>query len=282
MNECEQLHPLLRGYIDNKLSGRERRLVARHLNLCASARKELDRHRSGVKPSAIVDDSMSVPWDQRLLNWMFRAPIDKKSSPPPVPKKSRGSKTQDLNIVPAKSRSSKHYIVWIALFFIATILVTHLVQNGAKYQVVKDTQRWLSKKGFHILGATPTLDMVLDITNLPHWEGTDAPVAFSYGDVIQDAMRFRIYWMFLQSKMPLPPVDFTKDELVIQFLGQKNSGEFQAKFKRLETYSDRSVVLYDETFSSENRGKPLTGNRPWTIQLIPKPTSDPVVIQKIP
>src|SRR6185295_601391 len=95
MNECEQIHPLLRGYLGETLSARERRLVARHLNLCASARKELDRLRGGsLKSPVSPTEPPKEHWDTKILNWMVKTP--KPAAPPipaePAPKKSRPAK----------------------------------------------------------------------------------------------------------------------------------------------------------------------------------------------
>src|SRR5580700_4946803 len=93
MSECEQIHPMLRGYLGETLSARDRRMVARHLNLCAAARKELDRLRSGVvktPPPEVSANPPSEPWDLKVLRWLFKTP----KSPLPketetVPKKSK-------------------------------------------------------------------------------------------------------------------------------------------------------------------------------------------------
>src|SRR6185503_16157868 len=75
MNECEQIHPLLRGYINETVSARDRRMVARHLNLCASARKELESLRMGTFRSADTPVERAVePWDLKILRWLFNTP----------------------------------------------------------------------------------------------------------------------------------------------------------------------------------------------------------------
>src|SRR5580698_10400212 len=92
MNECEQMHPLLRGYLNDSLSARDRRMVARHLNLCASARKELDHLRSGAvkTPSPVVSaNPPSEPWDLKILRWLFKTPKSPPKETETVPKKQK-------------------------------------------------------------------------------------------------------------------------------------------------------------------------------------------------
>ena len=80
--------------------------------------------------------------------------------------------------------------------------------------------------------------------------------------------------------MDLPQLDFAKNILVLRFLGQKPRPGYGVKFKRLEDYSDKTVVYYDEWAPSGNAI--LTGEtRPWTLQVIPKPTQEPLLQQKI-
>ncbi len=280
MNECEQIHPLLKGFMDDKLSGTEKRLVARHLNLCTGARRDLDLQKKGGKTQLWKMGSFSVPWDQKILNWMFRTPESadhSEKSPawdvnPPGPNQKKT----------AKPPGSGRYILWIVLFFITAILVTHFVQNGTQYKTVRETRRWLANHGFGIFGAKSTLELVLDVTNLPHWEGNAAPVAFEYGQYIKDPRTFRVFWMFLKPMVSLPPVDFSKNALIIQFAGQKNTAGYSVEFKRMEFYTDKTVLWFEEI--PPGGGKPMASavSRPWQIQVIPKPGQVPVFIQRLP
>lgn len=282
MNECEQIHPLLRGYVAGSLSARDRRLVARHLNLCAMARRELDRIRSGpLKAPETSVNPPSEPWDLKILRWLFKTP---KPSPrkeiDEAPKKSRSGKGPERNSGRASSGSSWKPVFFIVLFFATLVLLTHFIQNAGENPAVKGVKRWMSQNGIHVFGVQASLELVLDLTNLPHWEGNGAPVAVSHQELITDPTRLRIYWQFLQPGVTLPEVDFTKNALAFVFLGPKATSGYAIKFKRAENYSDRTVLWYDEVIPNAATAAPVL-TRPWVIQMVPKPSQMPVVIEKI-
>lgn len=283
MNECEQLHPLLRGYLEDRLSARDRRLVARHLNLCASARKELDRLRGGGPKSPLVSaNPPTESWDLKFLRLLFK-------TPPPVPrpetgapaKKARSSKPATGPILEPKpsSASALKSIFGILLFFVVLAFVTHLVQNAGDNTFFKNVKRWLSKN--HALGVSPSLDMVLDLTSQVHWSGDAAPVARPYHEFITDPMQFKLFWAFLQPGVEPPPVDFSKNAVVLVLVGPKPTAGYAAKFKRMENYADKTVLWYDETTPLGSETAMAGVTRPWVLQVVPKPAQLPVLIQKI-
>lgn len=281
MNECEQIHPLLRGYLEDKLSARDRRMVARHLNLCTLARKELDRLRSGgPKTPAVSAAPPSEPWDLKILRWLFKTPRPSPQKEADAQaKKNRPAKQAVPPGSEPKKSSAWKFIMAVLLFFVALAFLTHFVQNAGENSLVKDVKRWLSRN--HILGVSSSLDLVLDLTDQPHWSGNAAPVAFPYNELVSDPARFRVYWMLLQPGVEQPDVDFTKNTVAVLFMGQKTTAGYTDRFKRMESYTDKTVLWYDE-------GTPLGGEaasamvtRPWVLQVVPKPTQDPVLIQKI-
>ncbi len=279
MNECEQLHPLLRGYLDDRLTARERRMVARHLNLCASARKELDQLRGGgPKSPAVSANPPSEPLDLKVLRWVFKAPKPSaRKEPETGAKKTKQGKPAAL---PAQPKSSSFKpILGVFLLFASLALLTHFIQNAEENGLVKDAKRWLSKN--HFLGVSSSLDLVLDLTNLPHWSGDGSPVAAPAQELITDPGRFRVYWSFLQPGTELPAVDFTKNAVAAVFLGQKPGGHYELQFKRMENYSDRTVLWYDETLLTDAAVSTPGNAGPWALQLVPIPTQTPVLIQKI-
>ncbi|HJT24126.1 MAG TPA: hypothetical protein VJ873_06085, partial [bacterium] len=134
MNECEQLHPLLRGYLEDRLTARERRVVARHLNLCASARKELDQLRSGgIKAPIVSANPPSEPWDLKILRWLFKPPkAPARKETEPAPKRAKASKPPVLQTPePPKSFPFKA-ILGILLLFVALVFLTHFIQNAGE------------------------------------------------------------------------------------------------------------------------------------------------------
>jgi hypothetical protein len=288
MNECEQLHPHLRGYLDDKLTARDRRMVARHLNLCANARKELDRLRQGVKLPPVLDRPLDVPWDQKILNWLYRPKKAQDAVPAnsqtrtqkrrPAPT-SQGPVEQTMAPPVKKSSLLRSPLLWLLVLLFGVILLTHLVQNAGQYRTIRSVQRWLARQGVPFCGPKSSLDLVMDVT-LPHWEGDNAPVAFEYSDIIRDQEHFQVYWMLLKPDVDMPLMDFSKNYLALRVLGQKPKPGYGVKFKRVEDYSDKTVVYYDEW--SPSAAATLTGEtRPWTLQVIPKPPQEPLLLQKI-
>lgn len=269
---------MLRGYLGETLSARERRLVARHLNLCASARKELDRLRSGPSKTPVVPSEPPVEsWDLKILRWLFKTP-----KPVPRPagegasRRSRAPKMQDQDLVSTPSPFKP--IFGIILFFGGLALLTHFIQNGGENPAVKWGKRVLSKH--HIFGINSSLELVLDLSALPHWSGNAAPVAIPHQELISDMDHFKIYWQILQPGVAMPPVDLSKNSLAVVFLGAKNTAGHTVKFKRAENYTDKTLLLYDEVSPAPGETAAIL-TRSWVLQLVPKPAQLPVVIQKI-
>ncbi len=259
-------------------------MVARHLNLCASARKELDRLRSGVlkAPPVVSANPPSEPWDLKILRWLFKSP--KPASPKEsetAPKKQRSVKEAAPLPPPDPSRKSSSFkpILGILLLFVALAFLTHFIQNAGDNSLVKGTKRWLSQHGINTFG-TPSLDMVLDLTGLPQWGGPNAPVAFAYNEIIFDQDHYELYWRLLEPGLDPPAVDFSKNDLVVFFTGQKPTGGYSVRFKRMENYADKTILWYDDLLpSAEQLNTPPA--RSWVLQMVPKPAQLPVLVQKI-
>jgi hypothetical protein len=280
-NDCGQLHPLLRGYLEDGLSARDRRKVARHLNLCAAARGELDRLRGGgLQAPEVPANPASEPWDLKILHWLFKAPPPVRK-PEPAPKKNKAAREPGEGPPPGGEPHSSPLkpILGVFVFFLALAFLTHFVQNAADNPWVKSGKRWLSSRGYHVFGVTSSLEMVLDLSGQPRWGGTGAPVAFPYHQVLSDPDLFRLYWRLLEPSLPPPALDFTKNEAVVLFMGQEPGGGYSADFKRMEEYTDKTLVWYDESSPSGAAAGPPT--RPWVLQVIPKPPRQPVLVQKI-
>src|SRR5260221_8906517 len=104
---------------------------------------------------------------------MFKIPKPApRQSPETMVKKSRarklGGQVGTQSMVPA---SPFRYIFKIVIFIVALILLTHFIQNADHNSAVKGAKRWLSKNGYHVFGVTSSLELVLDLTSLSHWEG---------------------------------------------------------------------------------------------------------------
>ena len=274
MNECDQIHPLLRGYLQETISASQRRVVARHLNLCASARKEIEKLRQGpVKFLPPPVETANEPWDIKILNWLFKTqkPVSLKAKEPATNKKI------DKTRSPRRTSALKP-ILGVVVFFVALAFLTHFVQNAGENPVIKNTKRWISQKGWHLFGINSSLELVLDLSNLPHWSGDNAPVAFPYQEMIGDMDHFKIYWQLLQPGAALPKIDFDENSVVVVFLGPKTIAGNTVHFKRAENYTDRTILWYDEVNPANGE---VASARPWVLQQVPKPSQQPVLIQPI-
>jgi hypothetical protein len=274
MNECDQIHPLLRGYLQETLLASQRRIVARHLNLCAASRKEMEKLRQGppkfILPLVVPPNE---PWDIKVLNWLFKTqkPVASKS------KESTSNKKNDKP-QPTKKHSSLRPILGVMTFFVILAFLTHFVQNAGENLVFKNAKQWIGKKGWPLFGINPSLELVLDLSNLPHWSGDYAPVAFSYQEMIGDVDHFKIYWQLLQPGTAMPKIDFSENSIVAVFLGPKSTTGDTVRFKRAENYTDRTILWYDEVNPASGE---VTAARPWVLQQVPKPSQQPVLIQPI-
>jgi hypothetical protein len=281
MNECEQIHPLLWGYLQDRLSAKDRRLVARHLNLCASARKDLEGLMRGPKKQAppLLDKPIPETWDFKILNWMFKT----SSKPRPIKtvsvekKSSRAVKLDISNERPDSTPSPLKYILGIFLFFVGLVLLTHFIQNPGDW---KTFYSWTHRLGIGREKESPISNMVLDFRNFPHWEGTNAPVAKEQGDVILDSDHLDIYWNFLEPSVAEPKVDFNQSALVLFFAGEKPTVGYSVNLRRMETKPDSTVIWYEEIAPKSTLFTNDNVTRPWVLQLIPKPPK-PVVFKKI-
>jgi hypothetical protein len=274
--------------LGDTLSARDRRMVARHLNLCASARKELDRLRGGpVKAPVVSANPPSESVDLKILRWLFKTPKSaaKKESKEaePATKKAKPVKETTASTAGTAPASTRRHSAWkpvliVLLIFVGLGFLTHFIQNAGQNGMVKGVQRWCARHGITAFG-TSTLDMVLDLTNLPQWGGSNAPVAVAYQEIISDPDHYNVFWRLLEPGLEPPAVDFAKDNLVVFFMGQKVSGGFSVRFKRMENYADKTILWYDEVTPVNNQA--AAPSRSWVLQMIPKPAQSPVLVQKI-
>ncbi len=270
MNECDQIHPLLRGYLHETISASQRRVVARHLNLCAASRKEMEKLRQSPSklPPPILNRT-TESWDIKVLNWLFKTP-----KPTPINFKEIASPPKNDKFQMQQKSSSFKPVLGVLAFFLVLAFLTHFVQNSGENILVKNTKRWISQK----FGINASLELVLDLSNLPHWSGDYATLAFSYQEMISDIDHFKIYWQLLQPGIAMPKIDFSENSIVVVFLGPKNKTGDTVRFKRAENYTDRTILWYDEV---NQASREVVSSRPWVLQQVPKPSQQPVLIQMI-
>ena len=279
MNECEQVHRLLKGYLQNDLSAVERRQVARHLNLCASARKELDElMRGGKKTAPLPQKPVQESWDFKVLNWLFKtAPQAPEKAPGGRKKPASPAKTSVAGEDVGDRHSPLKAMAVLVLFFVGLMVLTHFIQNPFS---LKNIRSWARHLGLSLEKESPIADMILDFRSLPHWGGTNAPVAREQGDVISDADHLDVYWRFLRPDGEEPQIDFNQNVLVVFFAGAKPVGGQSVRLKRMETRPDSTIIWYEETGPRIVQTVNANGIRPWILQVIPKPPK-PIVFRKI-
>ena len=174
-------------------------MVARHLNLCANARKELDRLRQGVKLPPVLDRPLDVPWDQKILNWLYRPkkaqdavpansqPRTQKRRPAPT---SQGPVEETMAPPVKKSSLLRSPLLWLLVLLFGVILLTHLVQNAGQYRTIRSVQRWLARQGVPFCeqsrairngvgGHTARPRIAMEFNNLHPNFSTEAPTILS-------------------------------------------------------------------------------------------------------
>ncbi len=109
------------------------------------------------------------------------------------------------------------------------------------------------------------------------WSGSDGGSGESI--LLSDEETFKNYWMKLQPGKDLPPVDFSKQAVVLLGDGQTPNGAYRIRLLKLEDRTDRLIVHYQIEELSSYHFQVIT--TPWAIQVIDKP-SKPVVFQHDP
>jgi hypothetical protein len=109
------------------------------------------------------------------------------------------------------------------------------------------------------------------------WSGTNGPAEVENSQLITDAPQFEAVWRTLRPSEPVPAVDFTTQVVLFIQAGQKPTGGYGVQVKRIEETTDQVIVHY--WISPPAPNPPAPPSRPWTLQVIPKP-SKPVVFQK--
>ncbi len=277
--ECEKVHPVLRAYLQDKLSPSDRRAVARHLNLCASARKELEDLMLGVPKAPLFTDAVSPPTGRSGFLSRWFGPGASRSEPkteevkkrPFIPRSAAGL-GRGRPFVPSKLVP----LGGVFLLFAGLAVLTHFIQNPLSR---KNVPLWLRHIGSAVERESPVAGMILDFRSLPHWEGNDAPVAREQGEVISDPDRLEVYWSFLKPSKERPEVDFSQNDLVVFFGGVKPTAGQSVRLKRMENRSDNTVIWYEERGSPVSRPVGAKAASPWVLQVIPKPPK-PVVFKK--
>jgi len=279
MSECDQIHPLLASYLQDKLSTKDRRLVARHLNICASARKDLGfLMRAPKKQIPPVSKPVSEPLDFKILNWLFKTPKAYASKTIGMAKRSvkwikADSKDENLSSTASPIKA----IGGLFLFFLALVFLTHFIQNPISR---KTLHAWLRLLTLHTEKESPISDMILDFRSLPRWQGASAPVVKEQSDVISDSDHLDVYWSILKPPADEPRIDFNQNALVLFLGGMKPTIGYSISLKRMETKPESTIIWYEE--AGPPSALPVNGalNSPWVLQVIPKPPK-PVVFKKI-
>lgn len=285
MNECDKIHPRLPDYLRDKLSMTERRWVARHLNLCAAARRELDEYKSGArKPPPDRPALPALPWDQKILSWITRnaepAPLEPSVNPIPL-----------LNTsLTAPLEKKKIGVIGMLMMFVLVVPVTPLILlvphqawepilripfvqseiQSVKSLVVEAKTGWLHESP-EKAGWNPA--------QAPRWAGEIGPVAESQQDCVTVEQDFAAYWQLLQPGVSEPEVNFDREAVILLFQGQKKTTGFGVELQKIEDAPASQVLIYHEKEPGPFSMTTSQTTRPWSIIVIPRP-SKPVVFQK--
>jgi hypothetical protein len=114
---------------------------------------------------------------------------------------------------------------------------------------------------------------------LPRWSGANARAAVETQELIIDAQTLRVYWTLLNPGEPPPPVDFDSQAVVVLVAEQKPTAGWRIVVDRLEEAPSNLVVWYREESPEAEAFVAQVVTRPWTLQVVPKP-SKPVVFKK--
>ncbi|HVM31820.1 MAG TPA: zf-HC2 domain-containing protein [bacterium] len=282
MNECDKIHPRLPDYLRDKLSMVERRWVARHLNLCAAARRELDEYKTGArKPPPERPALPALPWDQKILAWITRNAGVEAPAPPvleepipeaPVPAKKKvgliGMLVMAVLVVPVTP-----LLLLLPQSVWDPILRVPVVQTeiqSVKALVVEARTGWLHQ--------SPE-QAGWKASQAPHWEGVTGPVAEAQQDCVTIEQDFEAYWQLLRPGTDEPDVNFNREAVVILFQGQKKTTGFGIGLTKLEDRGASLVVHYQEKEPGPFSLVKSQVNRPWFMMVIPRPAK-PVVFQR--
>lgn len=278
MSECDKIHPRLPDYLRDKLSRVERRWVARHLNLCAAARRELDEYRSGRR-EALPDPPPlpALPWDQKILAWITR------QNDPPVPSKPEVKKPPPLQ-EDLSAEKKKLGILGMLTMFILVVPVTPLlllvprqiwepilrfplVQTeilSVKALVVEARTGWLHESPDQA-GWKPSL--------APHWEGENGPVLEAQQDCVTVEQDFAAYWQLLEPNTPEPDINFDREAVAILFQGQKATTGYGIQLEKINDAGVSTVLVYKEKEPGAFSMIQHQATRPWSMMVIPRPAN---------
>jgi hypothetical protein len=289
MNECDKVHPRLPDYLRDKLSMTERRWVARHLNLCAAARRELDEYKSGArKPPPDRPALPALPWDQKILAWITR------DAGPIKPKDTPGGELESLLNTPLEAPlpagKKKLGVIGLLMMFVLVVPITPLL-------LLVPHQAWepLLRISFVQTEIQSVKSLVIEAktglfhespeaagwnpAQAPRWEGVSGPVAESQQDCVTVEQDFEAYWQLLQPGVPEPSVNFDREAVVLLFQGQKKSTGFGIELQKIQDGGVSQVLIYREKEPGPFSMAKSQVTRPWAIMVIPRP-SKPVVFQK--
>jgi hypothetical protein len=135
--------------------------------------------------------------------------------------------------------------------------------------------------------ALPSVSLDQSYKNVPYsqeqsvltWTSNNAPSTVEGQELVTEGETFNQYWRALQTDQAMPVLDFTKQAVVVLIAGIKPTPGYSIHIARLEEKTDQLVVHYRVEIPSADAVLPQMITRPWSMQVIPKP-SKPVVFLK--
>ncbi|HEV2354185.1 MAG TPA: zf-HC2 domain-containing protein [Puia sp.] len=116
-------------------------------------------------------------------------------------------------------------------------------------------------------------------TAVTSWSGSFNPASSETQELVTDAVTFQKYWQTFRSGQVPPTVDFTTQAVVVLMDQERPTAGYSIQITALEDKSDQLVIHYKVEGPASGSFNAQVLTRPWTLQIIPKPTK-PVVFQK--
>lgn len=116
-------------------------------------------------------------------------------------------------------------------------------------------------------------------TPVSSWAGSVNPSSSELQQLVTDENTFQMYWHSFEPDKPLPTVDFSTQAVVVLMDQERPTAGYSIQISGLEEQPSQLVIHYKVDAPPAGNVNAQVLTRPWTIQLISKP-SKPVVFEK--
>jgi len=127
-----------------------------------------------------------------------------------------------------------------------------------------------------VAAAAPPAEAPAPVTS---WSGSFNPTSSESQELVTDPAVFQKDWQAFQPGQAPPAVDFTAQAVVVLMDQERPTAGYSIHVTSLEDKPDQLVIHYQVQAPAPGSSSAQVLNRPWALQIIPKPTK-PVVFQK--